>query len=70
MRGLVKLLRQEVTINAKNLAYRVRSFKIAQVGPRDMLNNFCFHVLTQKSLIIAENGNAFLGPQPHPVIVI
>ena len=25
----------------------------------DMLNNFCFHVYTQKSLLIAENYNAF-----------
>ena len=25
-------------------------FKIAQVDPRDMLNNFCFHVYAQKSL--------------------
>ena len=25
----------------------------------DMLNNFCFHVYAQKSLIIGENGNAF-----------
>ena len=34
-------------------------FKIAQVDPRDMLNNFCFHVYAQKSLFIAENCNAF-----------
>ena len=34
-------------------------FKIAQVDPRDMLNNFCFHVQAQKSLYIAENCNAF-----------
>ena len=25
----------------------------------DMLNNFCFHVYAQKSLIIGENGNDF-----------
>ena len=34
-------------------------FKIAQVDPRDMLNNFCFHVYAQKPLFIAENCNAF-----------
>ena len=34
-------------------------FKIAQVDPRDMLNNFCFHVYAQKSLFIAENCNGF-----------
>ena len=27
------------------------------VDPRDMLNNFCFHVCAQKSLFIAENCN-------------
>ena len=32
---------------------------MAQVDPRDMLNNFCFHVYTQKSLFIGENGNVF-----------
>ena len=31
---------------------------MAQVDPRDMLNNFCFHVYAQKSLFIAENCNA------------
>ena len=25
---------------------------MAQVDPRDMLNNFCFHVYAQKSLIL------------------
>ena len=34
-------------------------FKIAQVDPRDMLNNFCFHVYAQNSLFIAENCNGF-----------
>ena len=33
--------------------------------PWDMPNNFCFHVYAQKSLFIAENCNAFLGPHPH-----
>ena len=32
---------------------------MAQVDPRDMLNNFCFHVYAQKSLFNAENCNAF-----------
>ena len=34
-----------------------------------MLNNFCFHVYAQKSLIIDENGNDFFGhhPQRHHI---
>ena len=32
---------------------------MVQVDPRDMLNNFCFHVYAQKSLFIGENGTAF-----------
>ena len=32
---------------------------MALVDPRDMLNNFCFHVYAQKSLFVGENGNAF-----------
>ena len=32
---------------------------MAQVDPRDMLNNFCFHLYAQKSLFIGENCNAF-----------
>ena len=32
---------------------------MAQVDPRDMLNNFCSHVYAQKSLFIGENGNVF-----------
>ena len=48
-------------------------FKIAQVDPRDMLNNFCFHLYAQKSLFIAENCNAFFltpaaaAASPSPV---
>ena len=41
---------------------------MAQVDPRDMLNNFCFHLYAQKSLFIAENCNGFLGTSsPSPV---
>ena len=32
---------------------------MALVYPRDMLNNFCFHVYAQKSMFIGENGNGF-----------
>ena len=32
---------------------------MAKVDPRDMLNNFCFHVWAQKSLFIVENDNGF-----------
>ena len=42
---------------------------MAQVDPRDMLNNFCFHVYAQKSLFIAENCNGFFwtAASPSPV---
>ena len=43
---------------------------MAQVDPRDMLNNFCFHVYAQKSLFIVENVNAFFGTSttsPYPL---
>ena len=32
---------------------------MAQVDPRDMLNNFCFHVYAYNSLFIGENDNEF-----------
>ena len=32
---------------------------MALVYPRDMLNNFCFHVYAQKSVFIGENGYGF-----------
>ena len=44
---------------------------MALVYPRDMLNNFCFHVYAQKSLFVGENGNGFFGtsaPVPLPFI--
>ena len=42
--------------------------QVVKFDPWDMLNNFCFHVYPQKSLIIDENGNDFFGPQPqHPI---
>ena len=31
----------------------------AYVDPRDMLNNFCYHVHAQNSLFIGENDNVF-----------
>ena len=42
---------------------------MALVDPRDMLNNFCFHVYAQKSLFLGENGNAFFltTSSPSPV---
>ena len=47
---------------------------MAEVDPRDMLNNFCFHVYAQNSLFIAENCNGFFGTSssksssaPYPV---
>ena len=44
-------------------------FEIAQVDPRDMLNNFCFHVYAENSLFIVENCNVFFGTSaaPYPV---
>ena len=35
--------------------------QMLNVDPWDMLNNFCFHVLAVKSLIIVEIGNGFLA---------
>ena len=32
---------------------------MAQVDPRDMLTNFCFHVYAQKSVFICENCTGF-----------
>ena len=45
---------------------------MAEVDPRDMLNNFCFHVYAQKSLFIAENDNDFFwtssaAASPYPL---
>ena len=39
--------------------FEILKFKIAQVDPRNMLNNFCFQVYAQKSLFFAENCNGF-----------
>ena len=47
----------------------VTVFVTVSVDPCDMLNNFCFHVYAQKSLLIAENCNAFFGQQPHHPIL-
>ena len=45
--------------------------KMAHVDPRDMLNNFCFHVYAQRSPFIGKNGNGFFGTSsssaPAPV---
>ena len=32
-----------------------------------MLNNFCFHVYAQKSLIMSEIGNVYFLEPPQPV---
>ena len=44
------------------------NFENMKNDPWDMLNNFCFHVYTQKrkSLFIGENVNVFFGHQ-HPL---
>ena len=34
---------------------------MAQVDPRDILNNFCFHVWAQKSLILPKIAMPFFG---------
>ena len=64
---------QENFKNYKKL--KILKFKIAQVDPRDMLNNFCFHLYAQKSLFIGENCNAFFwttttAPSPVSLDVI
>ena len=44
---------------------------MAKVDPRDMLNNFCFHLNAENSLFIAENCNAFFWTStpttPYPL---
>ena len=40
---------------------------MALVDPRDMLNNFCFHVYAEKSLFIGENYNVFFTSASAPV---
>ena len=44
---------------------------MALVDPRDMLNNFCFHVYAQNLLFMGEKGNGFFGTSssapPDPV---
>ena len=42
---------------------------MAQGDPRDMLNNFCFHLYAQNSLFIGENCNGFFwtSSPPSPV---
>ena len=37
----------------------------AYVDPWEMLNNFCFHVYAQKSLVVGENGNGFFDISFH-----
>ena len=32
--------------------FKILKIEMAQVDPRNMLNNFCFHVYAQKSLIL------------------
>ena len=39
----------------------------AYVDPWEMLNNFCFHVYAQMSLLMGENDNVFLTAGPWPV---
>ena len=39
---------------------------MANIDPRDMLNNFCFHVYAQKSLFVVENCNVFFGITTSP----
>ena len=50
--------------------WKPENFENIQNEPWDMLNNFSFHVYAPKSLFIAENDNAFLGPpEPHSIRV-
>ena len=41
------------------------SFTLTLSLSLDMLNNFCFQVYAQKSLLIAENCNVFFLPHHH-----
>ena len=57
--------------NLKNLEifnfFEILNFVNIKNDPRDMLNNFCFHLYAQNSLFIGENCHAFFLPQHHPI---
>ena len=50
---------------------KLENFENIKNDPWDMLNNFCFHVYAQKSLIIGENDNVYFwtsaSASPYPV---
>ena len=53
-RGQLKFLRKKKCLKVRQRLgtrekFEILKFKIAQVDPRDMLNNFCFHVYAEKS---------------------
>ena len=72
-RGQLKFLRKKMSESQTKAGnqgkFEILKFKIAQVYPRDMLNNFCFHLYAQKSLFIAENCNGFFwtSAPPYPL---
>ena len=42
--------------------------QVVKSDPWDMLNNFCFHVWAQKSVLICENGNEYFWTSlPYPL---
>ena len=48
----------------------IENFENIETYPLNMLNNFCFHVYAQKSLIISEIGNVYFltaASSPSPV---
>ena len=61
------ILTRAITVHRAGSQLKI---KRVQVDPRDMLNNFCFHVYAQKSLFIGENGNGFFLPPHHPILLV
>ena len=46
--------------------WKLENFENIKNYPWDMLNNFCFHVYAQKSLIISEIGNVYFLTSSTP----
>ena len=46
-------------VHLGSAATKIGKFCRPAQDPREMLNNFCFHVYAQKSLFIGKNGTAF-----------
>ena len=55
-----------VSLEVLELVLKILNFVNMKNDPRDMLNNFCFHVYAEKSLFIGENDYGSFWQQQHP----